>query len=239
MSYILFNLFKFLRRPILESQIQRTESDKWRDLAILFIVTYALRTVYLFTATSYIRSVFNVDKSSIVNNEQPIITFFFLAVVAYPILEEFIFRYWLARKKILTLVILLAFLLTTTNWLLSKIDYTTIFVRSIILIINSISIIVAVVVGFRKLKVNSKLEEVFCKFFPVLFYMSVFSFGFVHILNYDLTAVGAWGVFLAIPFILSGITLGYVRIKYGMIYNCAMHIGFNLITFILDKGFGL
>lgn len=236
---IFYELFYFLKRPSIFSEIRRTGLRMWQDLGALFVATYIIKSIYLFTVSKYIRTTFDIGKSIIVQDNQSVFVFFLLAIIAYPVLEEFLFRYWLSGKKVVTLLILIFTFLILSNWILTQIYYPSAFVRSIAIVINSLSIISILLVNYFRLRASARLDQVFIKYFPLFYYFSVAAFGFVHILNFDLGAAGIWSVFLIVPFILSGVTLGYVRVRYGIVYSIAMHIAFNLTTFLLDKVLGL
>ena len=77
------------------------------------------------------------------------------------------------------------------------------------------------------------------KFFKIGFYFFTFLFGFIHITNFEITkSVIILAPILVAPQILLGGYLGFIRVKFGLIWSIALHAAYNglltLITFIPD-----
>ena len=68
-------------------------------------------------------------------------------------------------------------------------------------------------------------KRVFSLNFKHLYYLSAILFGLVHIYNYDYTnpEILIFVVAICMPQIISGLFLGYVRIKYGIIGAIILH----------------
>jgi len=68
------------------------------------------------------------------------------------------------------------------------------------------------------------------KYFSIVFYLFTFTFGFIHITNFELTTqVWLLAPILVAPQISVGFLLGFIRIKFGLIWSMAMHAIYNLI----------
>ncbi|MFX0557108.1 CPBP family intramembrane glutamic endopeptidase [Maribacter sp. CXY002] len=68
------------------------------------------------------------------------------------------------------------------------------------------------------------------KLFPVAFYILNLVFGFYHITNFEITTlVLMFSPLLVAPKIFVGFLLGYVRVKFGLIWAILMHALYNLI----------
>ena len=66
-------------------------------------------------------------------------------------------------------------------------------------------------------------------FFPVVFYSSIFLFGFIHLFNFESYENALWFVpFLFLPQLVTGVFLSFVRIRMGLGYSILFHALFNL-----------
>lgn len=64
-----------------------------------------------------------------------------------------------------------------------------------------------------------------------IFYMSILLFGLSHLLNYPINIkLLLYIPLLTLSQIFSGIILGYVRLKYGIIYSFFIHASKNTIS---------
>ena len=67
-------------------------------------------------------------------------------------------------------------------------------------------------------------------YFPIMFYILTLVFGFYHITNFEITTtILLLSPFLVAPQIIVGSLLGYVRIKFGLIWSMIFHACYNLI----------
>jgi hypothetical protein len=68
------------------------------------------------------------------------------------------------------------------------------------------------------------------RFFPFAFYILNLVFGFYHITNFEITTqILLFSPLLVAPQIFVGFLLGFVRVKFGLIWSIAMHAIYNLI----------
>lgn len=67
-------------------------------------------------------------------------------------------------------------------------------------------------------------------FFPHAFYLLTLVFGFYHILNFEFTSATLWlSPLLVAPQLSVGVFLGFVRVRFGLIWSMALHAAYNLI----------
>lgn len=67
-------------------------------------------------------------------------------------------------------------------------------------------------------------------YFPIFFYILTFLFGFVHLFNYESFENAIWfAPLLFLPQLVTGISLGYIRIRMGLPYSILFHALFNLV----------
>ncbi len=102
-------------------------------------------------------------------------------------------------------------------------------------VIPSIALVILYILQLKK----GKLEHFYKKYFFIPFYFSVIGFAFMHSFNFDFYGYPLLVIPFIFPMIISGVVLGFARMKFGMWANFLIHIGFNLTTFILDKGMGI
>ncbi|NRB59646.1 MAG: CPBP family intramembrane metalloprotease [Winogradskyella sp.] len=240
MKSTLIELFQYLKRPHVIKNIEKPIKSNLVKLFYLFLFTYVLKVTWLLTINSYIREKYAVERSEIADTEQQSLwVFFLLAVIVYPVVEEFIFRYHLKAKKIISLIIICLITMLSGYWLVKGFNLPSLLIKRIVLI--AASIIPAALIIFiyiKKLK-TKQLDTFYDKWFFIPFYMSVFAFALVHAFNFEVSGSAFLIIPFIIPMLISGMVLGYARIKYGMWANIALHVGFNLSTFILDKVFGI
>ncbi len=66
------------------------------------------------------------------------------------------------------------------------------------------------------------------RYFPLAFYLSVFAFGLVHIFNFEGYKDYLWlAPFLVLPQLISGVFLGFIRVRMGLIHSIVLHAAFN------------
>lgn len=85
--------------------------------------------------------------------------------------------------------------------------------------------------GLRsKAKVRAFLQRNWRKHYRVFFYSMAAFFAFVHIYNYELSAA-VWLLlpFLVLPQLIAGLLLGYMRVRYGLLWSMYLHGIHNLI----------
>ncbi|WP_281543145.1 CPBP family intramembrane glutamic endopeptidase [Maribacter aestuarii] len=67
-------------------------------------------------------------------------------------------------------------------------------------------------------------------YFPLIFYILTLVFGFYHITNFEITfTIIVLSPILVAPQIIVGSLLGYVRVKFGLLWAIAFHASYNLI----------
>jgi len=68
------------------------------------------------------------------------------------------------------------------------------------------------------------------RFFRYIFYLFTFVFGFYHITNFELTMTTlVLSPILVAPQISAGVFLGFIRVRFGLLWAIALHGCYNLI----------
>ncbi|PKA96521.1 hypothetical protein B0O79_0156 [Flavobacteriaceae bacterium MAR_2009_75] len=67
-------------------------------------------------------------------------------------------------------------------------------------------------------------------FFPYAFYLLTLIFAFYHILNFKFTPTTLWlSPLLVAPQLCIGVFLGYIRVRFGLVWSITLHAAYNLI----------
>ncbi|MDQ8006540.1 MAG: CPBP family glutamic-type intramembrane protease [Pedobacter sp.] len=146
----------------------------------------------------------------------------FLACIVAPLLEETIFR---CHLKDLNGAIYFIFL-SLGALTVSQVNG----IRIQLAIIGTALVLAVLVIEFLKKKSRFYATKFWIKIYPYLFYYTAIIFGLVHLSNYkDLTVTDPSFVFYIGSQAFGGLGLGYLRIKYGLIYSMLFHALFNLL----------
>jgi len=99
--------------------------------------------------------------------------------------------------------------------------------RSNLLILWSIHIGVALHLG-EKRSLLKTARQVWDKFYGWIFYMITVAFGLIHIMNFEPSLnIYLLAPILVAPQILIGINLGYLRVRFGLIWSILFHALYN------------
>lgn len=72
------------------------------------------------------------------------------------------------------------------------------------------------------------------KTFKIAFYVFAFIFGYVHITNFELTDnVWILSPLLVLPQIILGLYLGFIRVRFGLVWSILLHALYNLIVSVI------
>jgi membrane protease YdiL (CAAX protease family) len=156
----------------------------------------------------------------------------YLFIIA-PLIEESIFRLPLRFSKfnisfsLTAIAVVLIHIYLKTSLILSLVISLPILLISFQLLSNS--------------KIYNKLDLFWKTNFKLLFFLSVFLFGLIHIFNHkDLGLIHyLLAPLITIYQIILGLILGYyrVRFKYGFIYSVVLHILFNIPGILIIHSF--
>jgi membrane protease YdiL (CAAX protease family) len=146
----------------------------------------------------------------------------YLAIVMIaPILEEIIFRYGLRYSK--TMIACLIWF--PIYWIIKH----TVPQSNLPLAIG-FSFFSIPIIRFALKPFDVQMEKLWIRGFPFLFHVFAITFGIIHLSNYSNIS----NCFLAIPLvssqIVSGYVLGFIRMKFGLIYSMGLHSAWNFFA---------
>ena len=180
-----------------------------------------------FLVDTVLKSEYNFSFLSLIDKLQATLNWFdFLYIlIAAPILEEIMFRLPLKFNRINVFVALLTF------YFFFYLRYAGLYASfwGSQLVITIIFIAFCWFVVFFLFK-NSFYETINTKYYGFLFYLLAISFGLLHITNfieYVPQNLILFSPIFAFNQVISGIFLGYIRVKKGMIWSIALHVCFN------------
>lgn len=239
-SKIIFNIlmiqtlsafWQFLKKPK-PLKLSKDNKSLWRDMlwllildllfAGLVITTYGI-LVHFKIIKEYVQEIDILKKYGLT------VTLLLVCIFA-PVLEEFLFR-WHLRKKYLPIYFVCFTLGLISNYFIKSSFLTWpvyIFFLFVALIISGY---------FKRIDIRKRL--VFQqRSFGYLFYYSAIIFGLIHLGNIKgLTLSDPAFILFVISQTFTGISLGFIRIKYGLGYSILLHGFFNFILVLLTVFF--
>jgi uncharacterized protein len=182
--------------------------------------------VLLFSPVGYLARKF-VDLPEKELNAAPFLLFL-LMVFLGPALEEVFFRLFLKPNyKNMIFLLILFFTVAIFSFLKGNMP---------ILLFSFFAITLLLVILSRP-KNLYWFQRIVLKHFRWVFYFSCFLFGAIHILNFEHLN---YKLFLAAPFIIfpqvvAGVFLGFVRMKYGIIFSVLFHSLINFFPAVFES----
>ncbi|NQX93962.1 MAG: CPBP family intramembrane metalloprotease, partial [Erythrobacter sp.] len=154
-----------------------------------------------------------------------------LIVIVAPIIEELVFRSWLAGHPAVLAVVPLC---VGGFWLAARspdLFDDPIMVSSLRLLGLSLALVAAPTSAFLLLR--KPVPDLFIRRFAIFFWISSLAFSLYHIQNYT---DASWSMLviilpLVLPQFVLGTMLGYLRVHYGLIPAIALHAAHNAILF--------
>lgn len=224
----------FLKRPYVPVHIDTINIVAALQLIFLLGMTMLVTLILAVLLVEPYRQANDIAPPNITSLDMPISQLFLLTVVLAPLAEELLFRSWLRMTKRGLIAAFVILLIIGGYWLFSS--YAS----------NSVTFVILVSVWtnwmifelYFGLKKNWYDDRAIAKYYyPIIFYGSALIFGLVHISNYEHD-----GFIILLPLIitqfLTGLVLGYTRVRYGLsaaIIFHALHNGL-LISFAYSAG---
>ena len=241
-SKIIFNIlmiqtlsafWQFLKKPK-PLKLSKDNKSLWRDMLWLLILDLLFAGLIMITYCILVH--FKVIKEYIEEidllKKYGLIATLFIACIFAPIVEEFLFR-WHLTKKYIPIYFVCFTLGLIANY----------FIKSSYLIwpIYIFFLLVALVVQVYFKRIGIRKRLVFQQqSFVYLFYYSAIIFGLTHLTNIKgLTLSDPAFIIFVISQAFAGLSLGYLRIKYGLLYSILLHCFLNFVMVTLEILFQL
>ncbi|MCX2494229.1 CPBP family glutamic-type intramembrane protease [Pedobacter sp. PF22-3] len=221
----------FLKKPKL-LKLSKDNKSLWRDLLWLLLLDLIFAGIIM--GIYYILVHFKIIKEYVqeidILEKYGLTVTLLLVCIFAPVLEEFLFR-WHLRKKYLSIYFVCFTLGLISNYFIKSSFLTWpvyIFFLFVALIVHGY---------FKRIDIRKRL--VFQqKSFGYLFYYSAIIFGLTHLGNIKgLTLSNPTFILFVISQTFTGISLGFIRIKYGLGYSMLLHGFFNFILLLLTVFF--
>jgi hypothetical protein len=146
-----------------------------------------------------------------------------LGGIVAPILEEFVFRWQLRKPKVSVWFVMISMAFLTSSF--TGNEYAKFFIFIFFIVVG-----LAVFPVIEKLN-RMKSVKVFRGYYVFLFYYTAIIFGYVHIANIKgLTMADPSFIIYISAQIFGGLSMGYIRVKYGLGYSMIMHGCFNAVV---------
>ena len=222
MKESLQNFYLFLKKPSLIKQ-SKDRSQLMADLSSLYLV-YFVFTALLFSVFGlllHFKIIKEYEEIDILKKYGVLGTILFACLLA-PFFEELIFRYHLRKLKatiyffFISIAVMMSFLASS-----EIVQFA---------IVAAALIIAALTIDLLKKKGKIYTLKVWKKCYPFQFYYTAVVFGLIHLGNHKgLTVCDPSFVFYIASQTVGGLGLGYLRIKYGLVYSMLFHAFFNLV----------
>ncbi len=209
--------FAYLRNPV----YLKNEKIQWSAFFKLFIAVFLLSlplgaVVFVLSHFLHLHSL-----ASVKYLKQNHIPLWKIAIVA-PILEETLFRFLLkpCRRNIFYAAVIL-FVLVIVEIIIGKYYHAVLYA-----VIAIIPLIFLLKTGFLK-----QAQKYFLKHFVLFFYLSCLIFGLAHVSNFRPFSekLLLLAPLLTLPQLFAGTILGYIRMKYDVVYSMLFHFLMNII----------
>lgn len=229
--YSLFiELIRFLIKPEINKGLRISQNERIINTIILLIIKFIFIITSSFIAKIVITLLLEMNANNVGFEKMeklysPLVLLFIVSIIG-PFMEEFGFRLSLRFKPIylsFSISILSYFFITKSIYQTYNTDLGNEFF---------LRVLISVFLGIITFFISNKNKNIFQNFwksnFSWLFYLSILSFGFIHILNYDLSLkVLLLMPLITLPQIISGAIYGFIRVNYGFIFNLLAHVFTN------------
>ena len=207
----------YLRRPVHQVPGSLKAPGAWRTFGALWLLDVVGLVVLLVVLTLYMKATGLPGPDAF--DQVPREWLVPLVVLAAPVIEETVFRGWLAgRPRALWLLGgLVALALAAT--LLA--DGTPLRLALIGLVL------LAMPLGWFLLRKRAA-PGWFVRFFPAIFWATALIFGLVHLSNYP--SPGLLALPLVLPQVWAGLVFGFMRMRLGLAAAMLAHAGANLLA---------
>ena len=214
--------WQYLKYPRL-LVLSKDKKMLWKDLLWLLVLDIAFAALIgvIYYSLLHFKLIREYEEFDLFKFGFPLAMFF--GVVFAPFAEELLFRWQLRKPKWSVLFVLMS--IAIIAWTFIKNDYVLFFIGLGLLIIGLVGLMV--IDNLERLR----KVKVFRAYYVFLFYYTAIFFGYIHITNAKgLTLADPSFIFYIGSQIFGGLSMGYLRVKYGLKYGILLHAAFNFIA---------
>ncbi|ADB37673.1 CPBP family glutamic-type intramembrane protease [Spirosoma linguale] len=225
-------IFFLLKNGKLNNKHNVNTIQSLKDSVVIFLFSYIINITIgstILILSRHFNIVIPKNETLTALFEKNIFSIIFTIIILAPMFEEILFRVSLKYSlKNLTLMLTFIFYLVSGAIAFPFENVFNIVIRSIISILFGLLFYILI---NRSIKLKSMIEIFWLRHTKFIFYMSILLFGLSHLLNYPINIkLLLYIPLLTLSQIFSGIILGYVRLKYGIIYSFFIHASKNTIS---------
>jgi membrane protease YdiL (CAAX protease family) len=226
MIHTLSMYWNFLKYPKL-TKISKDKGQLLKDFPILMLLDLIIAIIVISTLQIllHFKLIKEYPTRDLFKQFGILITAFLVCIVA-PIVEEALFRYQLGKRTLGIYFLSLSLGLIALSYVSS--EYAKFFIIIVALLVA--------IAGDNLIKSLSKVEAylLWQKLFVWSFYLTAIIFAFAHLSNIKgLTVTDPSFVLYISAQFLIGLSLGYIRLKYGLIYSILFHAVYNGLWTVL------
>lgn len=206
------DFFDFLKNPIYNITLSKPNYYHFLNLLLFYILSVVMLGILAYI----ISQIFGITHNKI---GLPFLTKILVGFLLAPIYEEILFRS-LFRFNRVNITLFIVILILFVAYAIVKEAPVSFMVSSIILVaIISIITILPIETISRYIVKNIKN----------IFYLTSILFGLFHTMNFtgNIWLIITFSIFLCGPQIVAGLILGYIRLKYGLVYAIIFHMLIN------------
>jgi hypothetical protein len=215
--------FGFLARPRLPEAIEPFGRAALGRVAALLSLDWTASACFILLFVAAEKAGLHLPKS-VLDVRHPGLPFLLLIALGAPLIEEFIFRFWLRGKPFLIAVALVPWLLIGALLLARAATLG----RSGTLTLMSgtgAALALLLVLAWKR----PTVPRWYRRAFPFFYWATTIAFALAHLFNYQ-ASVSTLLLLMVVPQFVDGMILGYARVTYGMWANLTLHIARNSVA---------
>lgn len=224
-------LWDFVKNPIIDMPALSTIKEKLKIFISLFLLGILLAAFLGVIILGLGKlDLTSSDKSKVQDfiNHYPKWIVFAVVIVFSPIIEELFFRLHLRLNEKYMHINFIIIISGVLLLLLPAVE-----VNYIKISILTLGVILLLIYFIKKAKFNQFILTIWNRNYFYVFYISVASFGLLHITNYNPKLITFLLLpILVLPQLILGLFIGYIRLRLGFFLGCIFHVFHNFIFFI-------
>ena len=160
-------------------------------------------------------------------------SFIFIAIILAPLIEELLFRSWLGRIWGILLAMPMLLAITAALSLYGhRSAMPEAYIFGILIVLGSLALYLQCY--FDTKPVKGRHEQAVQQLFPYIFWGTTVIFALTHVKNHAGVGFQPLLILLVIPQFIAGATLGFVRMRFGVLQAMGFHASYNGLAIALS-----